>query len=478
MEGQRGGSSPATNSKLTCITSRKNASAIVSMPKTIIQESLNRRGSRGHMIGGIGGDVAIFLLKVAALETTRRLSRAKCPFAWRTLQACQMLCYPPFKWVQRWAPLKSLVQGMQMLSRPLLVLSIATAFYEKSEKTDASDDRNVSDACTDLDKESSSAQPCVDARDYDEFSTCPSPENWLLKLYEELEKQRISLPERINENELRRFYKAADGNFSCLLSSIKKTIRWRETYNILSEQELKVWSNAVFWHGYDTRDRPCLIVRVGLACTSLPNHDRPRFAQAVVSQMEHGILHLANPENPQIMVLVDCEGLSPFRIPMQMLRSCSLLFQDHFPNCLGGLFVIRLPPVVRVMAQTLMKVLKPVTRQKLRFIGDKYKEVLSQYFDELPACLGGKCICATCSSGSSYNTHHLASIEVANDPQLTADGFIYEDTAFRSLRSEIDMYPNVDQVLRTGMIGILMFCVLIAFLAGMYDPESRPNMFP
>jgi len=75
-----------------------------------------------------------------------------------------------------------------------------------------------------------------------------------------------------------------------------------------------------------------------------------------VSQMEHGLLYLADPENSQIVVLVDCEGLSPFRIPMQMIRSCSLLFQEHFPNCLGGLFVIRLPPVVRVMAQTLMKV--------------------------------------------------------------------------------------------------------------------------
>lgn len=42
-----------------------------------------------------------------------------------------------------------------------------------------------------------------------------------------------------------------------------------------------MWSDIVFWHGYDVRHRPCLIVRLGLACTSLPNHDRPRFAQAV-----------------------------------------------------------------------------------------------------------------------------------------------------------------------------------------------------
>lgn len=75
-----------------------------------------------------------------------------------------------------------------------------------------------------------------------------------------------------------------------------------------------------------------------------------------MSQMEHGILHLADRECPRVMVLVDCEGLSPLRLPMQMIRSCALLFQDNFPHCLGSLYVIRLPPVIRMMVQTLMKV--------------------------------------------------------------------------------------------------------------------------
>ena len=50
-----------------------------------------------------------------------------------------------------------------------------------------------------------------------------------------------------------------------------------------------------------------------------------------VSQMEHGILHLADRECPRVMVLVDCEGFSPLRLPMQMRRSCALPFQDNFP---------------------------------------------------------------------------------------------------------------------------------------------------
>lgn len=86
---------------------------------------------------------------------------------------------------------------------------------------------------------------------------------------------------RINEDELHIFYTAANGDFTSFLSSVKKTIRWRETFRMLSAEELEVWSNLVFWHGTDVKQRPCLVVRLGLACVSLPSNDRPRFAQAV-----------------------------------------------------------------------------------------------------------------------------------------------------------------------------------------------------
>lgn len=84
--------------------------------------------------GAFFGNAALFLLKVAALETVRRFSKAKCPFAWRGLQALQVLCYPPFKWIQRFAPFKGLVKGMQVcawrLMEFLLLLSILHALYQ------------------------------------------------------------------------------------------------------------------------------------------------------------------------------------------------------------------------------------------------------------------------------------------------------------------------------------------------------------
>jgi len=101
---------------MTRVTSQKIASEVASAPKAFSEESLSRLASRDHMVKGVAGNVALFLLKVAALETTRRVSQAKCPVAWRSLQAFQMLCYPPLKWVRRWAPFKGLVQGMQVCS--------------------------------------------------------------------------------------------------------------------------------------------------------------------------------------------------------------------------------------------------------------------------------------------------------------------------------------------------------------------------
>lgn len=66
-------------------------------------------------------------------------------------------------------------------------------------------------------------------------------------------------------------------------------------------------------------------------------------------------------------------------------------------------------------------------------------------------------------------------MEVAN--QLLADGLNLEDVDLDHLRSEIDVRHSLDEVLRTGMIGILMLCVLVALVAGLFDRESHPNLF-
>lgn len=63
---------------------------------------------------GPAGQIVFFFLKVAALETVRRFSRAQCPFVWKAIQSLQILCFPPFKWICRWTPFGMFVEGVQV----------------------------------------------------------------------------------------------------------------------------------------------------------------------------------------------------------------------------------------------------------------------------------------------------------------------------------------------------------------------------
>ncbi|KAK1378071.1 CRAL-TRIO lipid binding domain-containing protein [Heracleum sosnowskyi] len=340
-----------------------------------IPEEFSKKSSQcvSLMKLGVGhplvGDIGVFLLTTATLEIVRRLSNAKCPFVWKGLQALQILCYLPLSWIQR-TPFKGLVKNMQGLSKPMLALSIATIFSDEP----SCDSSYTTQDGYETQLESPSQLSTSDGRSSDEASRSLVSQKLLEDLHEKLNEEGLTLSERFDEDELCRFYAASNGEFSRFVASVKKTIHWRQTYTMLSPHELEDWSSFLFWHGYDVKRRPCLIIRLGLAFSNLSSSNKPLFAKAVVSQIEHGVLNLVDKKHPQITVLMDCKGLSPFGFPMQMMRSCATLLQDHYPTRLSCLAIIRLPTISRVLIQTLFQVLKPATRKKLRIIGDNYQE--------------------------------------------------------------------------------------------------------
>uniref|UniRef100_A0A0E0D8U7 CRAL-TRIO domain-containing protein n=1 Tax=Oryza meridionalis TaxID=40149 RepID=A0A0E0D8U7_9ORYZ len=451
---------------------RKYQGALVASPaKAISPKTVKQIVPGKHLIlsGESTSHLASFLVKVIALEVVRRFSKARCPFIWNSIQALQVLGYPPFRWIQQWAPLKFIVQGIQKLSTPLLFLSVTTTLCDRSSKRN--DELGSNTEAPDVPSESDETASTSGIRDVVDGTKDTEPENWLILLFRELEKQGITLPERFNEDELRRFYIAANGDFSSLLSSVKKTIRWRETFHILTLHELEKWSHLVFWHGFDTMLRPCLIVRLGLACSSLAPSDRPRFGQAVVSQIDNGIVHLTNEEDPRITVLLDCHGISPFRFPMQMMRSFITIVQENYPNRLGVLFIVRLPPVVRVIAQTLIQVLKPSTKQKLRFEGESYNKTLAEFLQIVPTFLGGKCSCSQCEKPHNISVIQAGEGSKSQPRQITID----DGSPVASMdfdEAELPSPYSCENAIRAAIIGVLMLWVFIAFLAGMNDPES------
>ncbi|KAI4385541.1 hypothetical protein MLD38_003555 [Melastoma candidum] len=427
----------------------------------------------GRLEGDLIGNAAFFLLKVAALEGVRRFSKARCPFIWHGFQALQLLCYPPLKWIQKWAPFRGLIKGMQAFSRPLLVLSIATIFSNEEEPSTEDSEYSSLDI-SEQNPEPVNGPSTPETRICNEAPRFLECDNLIALLHKELGKQGIRLPDRLDNNELRRFYVAANGDFPCFLSSVKKTILWRERYCLFTSEELQAWSNLLFWHGHDLRFRPCLIVRLGLAFVTLPPHERPHFSQAIISQVEHGVLHLLDEDNPRITVLVDCEGLAPYKIPMQTMRSCFSILQDHYPGRLGTLFVLRLPAVLRVIAQALLQVLKPTTREKLRIEGEVYLKVLSEHLQSVPPFLGGSCDCTRCLAEAGHNVPRprqanraVLGNEVSNDENY-AEEF---STSYHDL--DMDQTGNCQQVVRNAIVILIMIWLFVILLTGMNESESR-----
>ena len=120
-----------------------------------------------------------------------------------------------------------------------------------------------------------------------------------------------------------------------------------------------------------------------------------------------------------------------------------------------------------------MQVLKPSTKQKLRFEGDSYKKTLAEFLQVVPAFLGGKCSCPQCEKPRNSSVIQ-AGEGSKNQPRLVSvdDGSPVTDFDFDE--EEIPSAYSCENTIRAAIIGLLMVCILIAFLAGMNDPASVP----
>jgi hypothetical protein len=113
--------------------------------------------------------------------------------------------------------------------------------------------------------------------------------------------------------------------------------------------------------------------------------------------------------------------------------------------------------------------LNPSTKQKLRFEGDSYKKTLAEFLQVVPAFLGGKCRCPRCEKprdGSVMQAGEGSKSQarlVSVDSGSTATDFDFDE-------AEIATPYSCENAIRAAIIGLLMVCILVAFLAGMNDP--------
>lgn len=137
-------SSMSSNSKQNNASTGKKSyekQLVASRPKGFAQRCYEPLVSLRHGdFRTTAGCAALFLVKVAALETVRRFSKSRCPCLWQGLQGLQILAYTPVQWFQRWASFRGLVKSMQVCDYKFHKVSIYIyiKWYSKAEKYSAS----------------------------------------------------------------------------------------------------------------------------------------------------------------------------------------------------------------------------------------------------------------------------------------------------------------------------------------------------
>ncbi|MCO5598281.1 hypothetical protein L7F22_052373 [Adiantum nelumboides] len=429
-----------------------------------------------------GGKLLAFVIKVVALEIVRRHTHTRFPLVWGCIQSLPLLQLPPFSWLQQWVPLNNLLIGSQAFSRPIMVLSLATTISDKlcelrsmeepPSRTNSRTIETYSDDASVTDSEAIGPLAIVTTqidRHEDNAESQEHIPDGLTLLKRELEESRVPLPERIKDDELKRFLLAANNDLKKCAALIKRNVQWRETFYFFPQYEMDKWSSLVFWHGYDVQMRPSLVVRIGWAYSILRAHERPCFAQAVLSQVEYGVTHLLRDEDPRITVILDCEGTPALGFPINMLKSCCARVQENYPTRLASLLVVNLPPVVRVIAQAIIQVLKPATKRKVIVDGEQHNVLAEHYgsLDSMPIFLGGSCACSKCNKALTSDGVRLQLM----DKEQASDEDEDDDTNNHS-NVELSNFCRYNSLLRAVIVGFLILWVVVSVLAGFFDPEA------
>lgn len=140
------------------------------------------------------------------------------------------------------------------------------------------------------------------------------------------------------------------------------------------------YANVVTWRGRDEAGRPLLHVKMGEAVDTLTKAQKKKMEPVMVSQCYHGIGHLClahHPSTPQgqIGVLVDCKGLSPFKLPpLDVISNGIVALGRFFGHRAGRYYLINTPRGADMFIRLLATVMGREQRQKLRLVNGKERD--------------------------------------------------------------------------------------------------------
>ncbi|PPR00899.1 hypothetical protein CVT24_000384 [Panaeolus cyanescens] len=190
-----------------------------------------------------------------------------------------------------------------------------------------------------------------------------------------VEKGELSEQEKfwLSKETILRYLRASKWKVSVAIERIEATLKWRREFGLndtvnaaLVEPEAVTGKEVIF--GYDTSGRPALYMIPSRQNTS----ESPRQVQHAVWMLERTI-DLMEPGVETIALLINFadRGKNP---SISTARTVLNILQDHYPERLGISLIINIPFLINAFFKIIMPFVDPITRQKVKFNPDVYKE--------------------------------------------------------------------------------------------------------
>ena len=143
-----------------------------------------------------------------------------------------------------------------------------------------------------------------------------------------------------------------------------------------------------------------MVVKIGMACSSLPSGMLPEALTALISVVEMHWLQtccVAKPKRQrgQLSAIVDVEGATPLNTPVDLFIEGIVSLSQNYPGLGGDFHFVNVPTSLQPVAQLLSSLVMAGPRASRVHYHDLYsfgKSELNRYFTlhQLPTAYGGK----------------------------------------------------------------------------------------
>eukprot|EP00299_Pterocystis_sp_00344_P007534 c2483_g1_i1.p1 GENE.c2483_g1_i1~~c2483_g1_i1.p1 ORF type:complete len:444 (+),score=96.22 c2483_g1_i1:52-1383(+) len=187
-----------------------------------------------------------------------------------------------------------------------------------------------------------------------------------------------------------RFLVANNGSGAEAANQLTKTNNWRKENKV--EQVLKTfppYSRADylkqtyphFFHGKDDAGH-----QVYIDCVGRANALSKRFTDSEIIEyhiyFQEYLWNIAAPEhNAQSIVIIDLSGMSLFSVPWSVIQKQFAIDTNYYPERLYKLMIVNAPSVFNFVWKTIEPLLDQRTRDKIKFLGSKYRDELPRYIN-------------------------------------------------------------------------------------------------